>query len=590
MQTRHGRQAITNKISLNGSTSQHQSLTDDRNLVAQKSLEYTAGDSGQSSGKCLSDTTRLTNDSSQASKDSNGRNRDSHGANSLRQHNTRQKDIVKAKVLANHRAKNSVYSGIAQKEKLPGGKGQLGSATRNQDTPGNNSSDNSGRQEADSQASKTFNTTNVMPASTSNSYADSSALRQGQPPMTETSDQARRYAKKRKAVEDQTPTQQKESLPQKEPRRRTQSKKPREAQQDESSQSAQVASHGKRRRQLTPDDAEAREIQPSITKMSEMTKDSGLGQKSRRDVLLSQVDWAAVKEREEQDREKERREERDASERKSRRNKRKQTDVHEETNGGQVNDGPRLRILNNELVLDETSQFIDEYAQTLEVAEEGGGALNESNLTKRVNQATIKPRRRKSRAIVWDEDNTEKFYEGLSMFGIDLKMIASHFFDGLDRQHLKRKYTKEERANPHKMQAALSGPRKSIAKDEMLAMEKYDYEDPKDIYARIEEKVKELEKAQAEEGEEETNCQDDHPNKRSKPRGSGRKESAAHNNETPAAEEDEHEGEARQTAEDATTGRKKPRKSTAPRKKAQRHKSVGGGTEEVLGSIEDVQL
>ncbi|KAL9112695.1 MAG: hypothetical protein Q9227_002998 [Pyrenula ochraceoflavens] len=363
---------------------------------------------------------------------------------------------------------------------------------------------------------------------------------------------------------------------------------------DQQSSSIQPKTRKRKRRAPTPDDAESNQIEPTKATMSDMTKDSGLGLKSRRENLLRQVDWAAVKEREEQDREEERRKEREARESGGRRKKRQRSAQPEEDNGADQTNGPQLRLVNGTFILDESSQFIDEHAKTLQVAEEGGDALNESNLTKRVNQSTIKPGRRKARAIRWDEENTEKFYEGLRMFGIDLRMIAAHFFEGVDRQHLKRKYIKEEHKNPHQIQEALSAPRKSLTKDEMLAMTQHEYEDPKDVYARIEEKVKELEAAQAEE-ENTTTDQAERESRKTKSQPSKEGVSVPQEAEQgPPGEGNRFDEEARRIVADATTsratGRKKTKKPTNARKKAQRSKNTGGGTEEVLGSIEDVQL
>lgn len=57
---------------------------------------------------------------------------------------------------------------------------------------------------------------------------------------------------------------------------------------------------------------------------------------------------------------------------------------------------------------------------------------------------------------IWNDEETELFYRGLSMFGTEFQMI-SHMFPGKQRRHVKLKFNREERYNPARIDAALTG-------------------------------------------------------------------------------------------------------------------------------------
>src|SRR5215217_8408357 len=96
---------------------------------------------------------------------------------------------------------------------------------------------------------------------------------------------------------------------------------------------------------------------------------------------------------------------------------------------------PQMRLVNGQLVLDETSLQIDRRER--DVFDQGPLELvEESNLTRRVNSATWGRRERVER---WDVAETERFYEALSMFGTDFELI-SKMFVGRSRRQLKNKF------------------------------------------------------------------------------------------------------------------------------------------------------
>lgn len=65
--------------------------------------------------------------------------------------------------------------------------------------------------------------------------------------------------------------------------------------------------------------------------------------------------------------------------------------------------------------------------------------------------------RRRTSSCKWTDDDTNKFYRGLAIFGTDFSMMESMLFSGTrDRTELHRKFKKEERANKAKVDTALS--------------------------------------------------------------------------------------------------------------------------------------
>lgn len=321
-------------------------------------------------------------------------------------------------------------------------------------------------------------------------------------------------------------------------------------------------------RRSIPETTEQSEIEPSRATLSDLCRDTGHGKKSKRESLLESIDWDAVK-------------------------RRKQEERDREVNGNAqaLTDrdatpqllGPQMRIVNDEFVLDEATQVIDEHARIIEEANVEGDALDESSLTKPVNQATVGRQKTRS-GIRWDEENTEKFYEGLRMFGTDLLMIGNQLFEGISRQHLKRKFVKEEHEHPDRLRRALLRSREAQG-NSLQAIRKIDYEDPGRIYAELAALEKSLEEEYAKEQEENANG-----GRRKKKR---RQDQVA---ETPEAEkvrdrsskENQTEEDTRRRTEEANIN-KRGKTAGSNRKRNQKHKVADVGTEEILGSVEDIQ-
>ena len=204
---------------------------------------------------------------------------------------------------------------------------------------------------------------------------------------------------------------------------------------------------GGRKREPTPEDAEEQVIDPTSMKMSELTRDIRIGKKfSRHDEIEKRdVDRKAkLKARKENP-------DLSSSDDDRRRPKRRTRASTEEaapvdTSGA----GPRMRLVDGQIVIDETSLNLDRH----KIAAANAGIMEivqEDEFTHITNSATYM---KKEKNKFWGYEEEEKFYDGLRQFGTDFEMIALLFKDR-SRRHIKLKFNKEERVNPDKITAAL---------------------------------------------------------------------------------------------------------------------------------------
>ena len=305
-----------------------------------------------------------------------------------------------------------------------------------------------------------------------------------------------------------------------------------------------------RKRESTPDGAENVEITPTAMKMSDLCKDLRTGKMSKRESELRNMDVAEI-------------------EKKRARKDEKHDGKHEQTpikeNGGAPSErgdnaereepkqaGPQMRVVNGEIVLDTASLQVDRHADAARNAGELEDVV-ENPLTRRVNQSTYGKRTKKE---AWDEDATDLFYRGLRMFGTDFMMI-SKLFSSRTRHHIKLKFNNEERRHPERIKDTLLGPAESIDIATYSEMTNEAYDDPTVIQQELDEDKKRIEDQHAKEKEAQEELLRN-------PGGAG---------DADAAGADQKTGDA-------------PAKGKSRKKQAA--KSATGGTEEVVGSIDDM--
>lgn len=301
-------------------------------------------------------------------------------------------------------------------------------------------------------------------------------------------------------------------------------------------------------REPTPEGAENIEIAPTAMKMSDLCKDVRTGKMSKRELELRNMETAEQERKEKVQQEGEDTESIPIKQNGEAASSAPPQDGNSEDKqqGGQA--GPVMRIVNGEIVLDTASLQVDRHADAARDLGELEDVV-ENSLTRKVNQASYGKR---SKTESWDEEMTDLFYRGLRMFGTDFMMI-SKMFPGRSRRQIKLKFNNEERKNPGLIKDTLLGPSESIDIATYSEMTNTVYDDPKFIQQELDEEKKRIEDQHA-------------------------KEKAAQE-ELLRNPDGANEGNAADKNNGAPTKGKRNSKKQA--------KNVAGGTEEVVGSIDD---
>ncbi|OOF91145.1 hypothetical protein ASPCADRAFT_155453 [Aspergillus carbonarius ITEM 5010] len=300
----------------------------------------------------------------------------------------------------------------------------------------------------------------------------------------------------------------------------------------------------RKKREPTPEGAENVEIAPALVKMSELCKDMRTGKMSKRETELRNLEQAEL-------------------ERKQKAQQEGDTETPVKENGNDaspaenLNDisdnkaqsGPVMRIVNGEIVLDAASLQVDRHADAARNAGELEDVV-ENSFSRKINQATYGKR---SKTESWDEEMTDLFYRGLRMFGTDFMMI-SKLFPGRSRRQIKLKFNNEERRDPMRIKDTLLGPGETIDITTYSEMTNTVYDDPRLIQQELDEEKKRIEAQHAKEKEAQEEMLRN-------PDGAGGA-NASQGDDVPA------------------------RVKRNNRKQAM--KAMAGGTEEVLGTIDDI--
>lgn len=302
----------------------------------------------------------------------------------------------------------------------------------------------------------------------------------------------------------------------------------------------------RKRRDPTPEGAETVEILPNVVKMSELCKDLKTGRKSKRETELRKLEL------EENERKIKAQEEGLTLPESAMDTAEVEKNKEDRLPAPKPQAGPVMRIVNGEIVLDTASLEVDRHAD----AARSAGDLEEvveNQLTRKINQATYGKR---TKTEVWDEEMTDLFYRGLRMFGTDF-MVISKLFPGRSRRQIKLKFNNEERRDPQRIKDTLLGPREVIDIMTYSELTNQVYEDPKVIQQELDEEKKRME----EQHEKEKQLQEEMMRN---PTGAG--------------------------ADGPSNGKPDgaPVKGKGRNSKKKDMKNQGGGTEEVLGSIDDI--
>jgi len=233
-----------------------------------------------------------------------------------------------------------------------------------------------------------------------------------------------------------------------------------------------------RRRRGTPESAEEHEIEAETTKLGELCDDYKWGKKSTTEKEMA-ANWPEILRRRKQENE-ERLEK--AVEGRSRKRK-------ELPNQDTTTVVPQQVIIDGQIQV--SNRSVDNREQLVnEANQEDVEVLEVRDIFTRVTQNSIAPKKKLPPGQVWDDVNTELFYQGLRMFGTDFKMI-SNMIPGKDRRQVKLKYNAEERSNWNRVKRALNG-KEDVTLDQYSSMTGLEFPNVEDVYKQMEEEEKRI--------------------------------------------------------------------------------------------------
>ena len=251
----------------------------------------------------------------------------------------------------------------------------------------------------------------------------------------------------------------------------------------------------RKKREVTPEDAENIRIDPAETRMSELTRNFRTGKKSTVEIELQR-----------------RHQVHEAKRKQARIDKRNGVENQPETNGtpnetvdqrldrlapvAEVNapEVPNIIIVDGQIQVDESSLLIDRHAQAAAAREvDRPEVVEEDYLSRRTNAGSWL---KKDKSGGWNEMLTDQFFDGLRMFGTDFNMI-SKMFPGRSRHSVKLKFVKEEREDPIRIERALKGDRLSVDMEEFQKTAGTVFRDPKELEEELQQLTREIEGEQA---------------------------------------------------------------------------------------------
>ena len=256
---------------------------------------------------------------------------------------------------------------------------------------------------------------------------------------------------------------------------------------------------GPKKRAHTPEDAESVRIEPGVITMADLCQDNRTGKKSKRETALQARDAEelAAKKLDVQQLSVEAGSSTEVAPQRQTVN----ADVDAEagdSNRSQLRAlAPSVRIVNGQLVHDESSRTIDRVALANEARGNDEAVVVVDSLSHKVNSGTYLKRERN---LKWNEAMTDQFYDGLRMFGTDFSMVCK-LFPGKSRKAVKLKFSREEKSYPERIKSTLLGERLPVDMEEFSKLSNTVYKDPKELESDMAEDRKRLEEEQAKERE-----------------------------------------------------------------------------------------
>lgn len=208
----------------------------------------------------------------------------------------------------------------------------------------------------------------------------------------------------------------------------------------------------RRARSITPEDSENQIVDLQQLKMADLTKDLHIGKKfsrhdelrerERRTRLKAKVGLGADGER-------------DGSETPDTTEPGPKKDSPATTSAPAPASGPQFRIVDGQIVVDQSSLAVDRHARAAAVLGDME-TVEENDFTRLITSNSFMNTSKLKGPNIWTDSETELFYRGLRMFGTDFEMI-SKMFPRKQRRHIKLKFNREERHRPRRIDAAIIG-------------------------------------------------------------------------------------------------------------------------------------
>ena len=335
----------------------------------------------------------------------------------------------------------------------------------------------------------------------------------------------------------------------------------------------------KRKRASTPEGAETIQITPSEVRMMDLCRDGGTGRKSEREKELEELerqDFIRKKQRQLQEVMGEAEPKSQDPPLESIESRQEQLARQREQVESVAHNVPNTIIVNGQIQIDETSLEIDRHAAAaIERDAEQLDAVEETDMTRKINSGTWLKR---EKGGGWNEMLTERFYDGLRMFGTDFEMI-SKMFPGKTRHKIKLKFCKEEKIDGDRIKATLLGEKLAVDLPELEKMAGTEFDDPEELERDLEEDRIRLEEETAAEKQ----ALDEAKRERQEQIAA---EQAAAENESSAKEN--RRGKGKKKGSKRKKGEKSER-STSRRKDRQTQKATSATGGEVLGELAGVE-
>ncbi|KAI1501048.1 hypothetical protein F5X99DRAFT_429009 [Biscogniauxia marginata] len=224
----------------------------------------------------------------------------------------------------------------------------------------------------------------------------------------------------------------------------------------------------RRRRSPTPEDAENMTVDHTTTKVGELTKDLGIGKRFKH--------AEAIKERARQARAAYRMKKLEREKRKlgilpegdkdseSRAGTPAEGDEDQDDSGtagaargaragaAASGQGVGYEVIDGQIIINSQSLVVDRHAahQDMSMLE----TVEEDDFTNLTTSSSYRRESRRTGPNIWDDEETEKFYRLLKMFGTDFETIAA-MFPGRSRRAIKLKFNREETLRPRRVNAAV---------------------------------------------------------------------------------------------------------------------------------------